>query len=221
MNEPAGPKLTFAGKLIVALFVAGCLYGAYALFLRKPLGGSGAASGAQPAPQKEGGGLFGGDGPAVRVGIAYGTEKERWLQWAAAEFTKTSDGKRIRIELIPMGSLEGAQAVLAGDQRINVWSPASLLSREIIGRRHRFQRHRVQVSLRGQRLHVDDETGSANRNSCRGLGLGGTAIRSGHEEPPFHRRIDSSSARRDGRSLGISLWRRSAFRGIFDLTNLS
>src|SRR3954447_24685756 len=112
MSEPSSPKLTFAGKLMVFLFVAGCLYGAYALFLRKPLGGAGAGvPGTQPAPQS--GGIFGGDAPAVRVGIAYGTEKERWLQWAAAEFAKTSDGKRIRIELIPMGSLEGAQAVLA------------------------------------------------------------------------------------------------------------
>lgn len=132
MNEPTSPKLTAAGKLVIFLFIAGCLYGAYYLFLRKPLGGFGTtAPGSQPAAPKEGGGLFGGDGAEVRVGIAYGTEKERWLQWAAAEFAKTSDGKRIRIDLIPMGSLEGAQAVLAGDQRIHVWSPASALYKDI------------------------------------------------------------------------------------------
>ncbi|HEX3528903.1 MAG TPA: extracellular solute-binding protein [Thermoanaerobaculia bacterium] len=133
MTEPSSPKLTTAGKLVVFLFIAGCLYGAYYLFLRKPLGGPGAASpgGTPAAPKESGGGLFGGDGPAVSIGIAYGTEKERWLQWAAAEFAKTSDGKRIKIDLIPMGSLEGAQAVLAGDQRINVWSPASALYKDI------------------------------------------------------------------------------------------
>ena len=43
----------------------------------------------------------------------------------STEFAKTSDGKHIKVNLIPMGSLEGAHALLAGDQRINVWSPAS------------------------------------------------------------------------------------------------
>ncbi|MDP9122661.1 MAG: substrate-binding domain-containing protein [Acidobacteriota bacterium] len=133
------PKLTFLGKLIVLLFVGGCIYAAYYLFLRKPVGGPGRAPGATgptgqqaQAPAEGGGflGLGGGDGTPVEIGIAYGTEKERWLQWAAAEFGKTSDGKRIKIDMIPMGSLEGAQAVLAGDTRIHVWSPASAVYRE-------------------------------------------------------------------------------------------
>ena len=64
---------------------------------------------------------------AVKLGIAYGTEKEAWLQWAVAEFAKTPEGRGIAIELLPMGSQEGAKALLAGDQRINVWSPASSL----------------------------------------------------------------------------------------------
>lgn len=134
MSEPSSsPRLTGAGKLFVFLFVVACLYGAYHLFLRKPAGGGpGSGSDATPAPRSSGGGLFGGnDAPAVTVGIAYGTEKERWLQWAAGEFAKTADGKRIRVDLIPMGSLEGAQAVLAGDKRIHVWSPASALYKDV------------------------------------------------------------------------------------------
>jgi len=67
----------------------------------------------------------------VELGIAYGTEKERWLQWAVQEFAKTRDGKRIQVNLIPMGSLEGAHALLNGDQRIQVWSPASALYKDI------------------------------------------------------------------------------------------
>ena len=132
MTEPTGPKLTFAGKLVVLLFVAGCLYGAWRLFLRKPqAGGSEGApvSGAQE--EKRSGGLFGGGAPEAKIGIAYGTEKERWLQWAAEEFAKTDDGKRVEIDLIPMGSLEAAQAVLGGDQRIQVWSPASALYKDV------------------------------------------------------------------------------------------
>jgi ABC-type Fe3+ transport system substrate-binding protein len=120
------PGLTFAGKLVVFLFVAGCLYGAYALFLRRPVSGSRqnqTDSSAAPAAAS--------DGDRVEIGIAYGTEKERWLQWAVTEFAKTEEGRRIKVNLIPMGSLEGAQAVLRGDQRIHVWSPASSLYKDV------------------------------------------------------------------------------------------
>ncbi len=72
-----------------------------------------------------------GGGPPVEIGIAYGTEKQRWLEWAVSEFAKTPDGRRIKINLIPMGSLEGAHALLSGDQRIHVWSPASALYKDI------------------------------------------------------------------------------------------
>ncbi len=74
----------------------------------------------QPPPQP----------PAVEIGIAYGTEKRTWLEWAVQEFGTTEEGKRIRIKLIPMGSLEGAHAIVDGDKTIHVWSPASSLYRE-------------------------------------------------------------------------------------------
>ena len=44
--------------------------------------------------------------------------------------SNTSDGGHIKVNLIPMGSLEGAHALLAGDQRINVWSPASAVYKD-------------------------------------------------------------------------------------------
>ena len=113
-TNPEGPRLTVLGKLFVVLFVAACAFGAWYLFsgkksLKEAIPGAGILS----------------SGPSVEIGIAYGTEKERWLQWAVSEWEKTSDGRRIKINLIPMGSLEGAHAILNGDQRINVWSPAS------------------------------------------------------------------------------------------------
>jgi hypothetical protein len=110
-----GPKLTALGKIFVFLFVLVCVGAAYYLFMGKK-----AADQARQAT----GGLFS-SGPKVQLGIAYGTEKQRWLEWAVAEFAKTPEGKNIDIELIPMGSLEGAHAILGGDKRINVWSPAS------------------------------------------------------------------------------------------------
>ncbi len=66
-------------------------------------------------------------GEAVTLGLAYGTEKQRWMEWAVVEFAKTPAGRSVRVELIPLGSLEAAQAVLSGDRRIHVWSPASSL----------------------------------------------------------------------------------------------
>src|SRR5262249_44463996 len=66
----------------------------------------------------------------VKLGVAYGTEKKRWLEWAVGEFGGKREGADVTIELIPMGSLDGAHAILNGDQRIQVWSPASALYKD-------------------------------------------------------------------------------------------
>lgn len=116
------PKLTWLGRLIILLFIGACGYGTWLMFARKPVGQTSSPI-ENPAP------LSG--GKKVEIGIAYGTEKQRWLQWAVDEFAKTKDGREIQINLIPMGSLEGAQAILAGDQRINVWNPASALYKDV------------------------------------------------------------------------------------------
>jgi hypothetical protein len=131
MSEKS-PGLTVLGKLVVALFVVACLFGAWQ-FLRPQLArilspSSSPAAAESPAPTA--GGFRFGAAPAAEIGIAYGTEKKRWLEWATAEFAKTKDGERIKVDLIPMGSLEGAQAILGGDQRIHVWSPASALYKD-------------------------------------------------------------------------------------------
>jgi len=148
MTDPQPPKLTFLGKLVILAFVVACVYFAWVLLVKKsasgPGAGAGAAAGSSAADQSgrgaaagsssgSGGGFLGlgGGGNPVEIGVAYGTEKERWLQWAAARFAETADGKRIKVDLIPMGSLEGAQAVLAGDTRIHVWSPASSLYKDV------------------------------------------------------------------------------------------
>lgn len=71
----------------------------------------------------------------VEVGIAYGTEKKEWLEWAMNEFAKTPEGQKIKINLIPIGSVEGAEAILKQDdaaKRIHVWSPASSVVQELL-----------------------------------------------------------------------------------------
>ena len=122
-----GPKLTALGKAFIFLFIALCAGGAYYFFTNKtPWGSTGKNSGSS-------GGILDsiGSSEQVEIGIAYGTEKQRWLEWAVQEFGKTREGKRIKVNLIPMGWLEGAHALLNGDQRIQVWSPASALYKDI------------------------------------------------------------------------------------------
>ncbi|HEV3040220.1 MAG TPA: substrate-binding domain-containing protein [Candidatus Angelobacter sp.] len=115
-------KLTGLGKMVIFLFIAACLGGAYYLFMGKKLPGLGGGGS---------GGGFLSSTPDAEIGIAYGTEKQRWLEWAVQEFAKTSEGKHIKVNLIPMGSLEGAHAVLSGDKRIQVWSPASAAYKDV------------------------------------------------------------------------------------------
>jgi ABC-type Fe3+ transport system substrate-binding protein len=110
---PATPSLTKLGKLFIALFVVACLGGAYWLANKRHV------LPAAVSPTS----LTG--GKQVEFGIAYGTEKQRWLEWAVEQYKSTPEGKNVQIDLVPMGSMEGAHAALAGDKRINVWSPAS------------------------------------------------------------------------------------------------
>jgi Ca-activated chloride channel family protein len=116
-----GPRTTILGKLVILAFIAGCGWLAWHFFAA----GAGKA-GAGPSPQ-------GGPAPsanALHIGIAYGTEKQRWMEWAAQKFSESDAGKAVAIDLLPMGSLEGAQALVRGDQRIHAWSPASSLYKE-------------------------------------------------------------------------------------------
>lgn len=148
MPDSAPAKLTALGKLVIALFVAGCVYGAWVL-LQKPAARGGTPSGT-PQGAAPGGtagaaapGVSAGAAGEVEIGIAYGTEKERWLQAAVARFAAADAGRGVHIDLIPMGSLEGAQAVLGGDRRIHVWSPASALYTDAFTQEWQLQHNRA------------------------------------------------------------------------------
>jgi ABC-type Fe3+ transport system substrate-binding protein len=118
-NTSDRPSLTWLGKTAIALFVIACIVGAYELAHKRH---------ALPAALDTDAGLS--SGSNVQIGIAYGTEKQRWLEWAVEQFKTTPQGKHIQVNLIPMGSLEGAHAVLAGDKRIQVWCPASAVYKD-------------------------------------------------------------------------------------------
>jgi len=117
------PGLTILGKLSVLVFVLACMGGAYYFFL-KPPGRPGEPRGIS-LPDLVG------SRTTAEIGLAYGTEKQRWLEWAVGEYGKTSGGKGVKVNLIPLGSLEGAHAILSGDQRIHAWSPASSAYKDV------------------------------------------------------------------------------------------
>src|SRR6185295_18534745 len=119
-------KLSLVGKIIIVVIIVGCAYGAYYFLIGKKSAGDpnqqpGQVKSAESSQWK---------GNAVEIGIAYGTEKKSWLEWAVQEFAKTSDGQQIKINLIPKGSQEGAQSLVAGDKTICVWAPASSLYKD-------------------------------------------------------------------------------------------
>jgi len=89
----------------------------------------------------------------IEINIAYGTEKQQWLEEATAEFRKTDEGRGITVKLHPMGSMEGARAVLGGPGPIpfQVWSPASSAYRDSFEREWRTK-HDNQPILKSENL---------------------------------------------------------------------
>ena len=61
-NDPQGPRLTWLGQLFVLLFIGACGFGAWALFLKKPINADPSAP-AQPSKSFFGGG----DGAPVEI----------------------------------------------------------------------------------------------------------------------------------------------------------
>jgi eukaryotic-like serine/threonine-protein kinase len=89
----------------------------------------------------------------VEIHIAFGTEKQRWLDEVTGEFQKTPEGRRMIIKLHGMGSVEGAQAVLEGPEPIpiHVWSPASSAYRDLFEQEWRAK-HKNNPILRSENL---------------------------------------------------------------------
>jgi hypothetical protein len=112
-----GPKITCLGQVVILAFILGCIGTAGFLFYTRYVGGSGRLPSSVPetTPSTSASlSSFVNSAAQVEIGIAYGTEKKRWLENAVQQFAQTSEGKNIKIDLIPKGSLEGAQAILAG-----------------------------------------------------------------------------------------------------------
>jgi Ca-activated chloride channel family protein len=129
----APPKRSVAVRVVLLLVAVTCIGAAVALAFMRGRGtaSSGSADGGD-APNVA---INAGSPPAapssrVTIGIAYGTEKQTWLEQVAKDFAATSQGRNVDVNLIPLGSLEAAQKICAKDQAINVWSPASALYKD-------------------------------------------------------------------------------------------
>jgi serine/threonine protein kinase len=79
------------------------------------------------------------DADPVEINVAFGTEKQHWLEEATAEFQKSPTGRGIKVNLHGMGSMEAARAVIEGPTPIpiQVWSPASGAYRDAFEREWR------------------------------------------------------------------------------------
>ncbi len=159
------PKLTILGKLFLLLFLAACAAGAWWAFTPHSKGGvagfTSAFNSSNPTAPTTKSPTDGNstakssvlDAPAIsstggpiEIGLAYGTEKKRWLEWAAEEFPKTAEGRGIQVNLIPLGSIEAAQAITAGDKRIDAWSPAADLYTETFARDFELKHSRPPIA---------------------------------------------------------------------------
>ncbi|MDR3635899.1 MAG: substrate-binding domain-containing protein [Isosphaeraceae bacterium] len=139
----APPRRRLAGRrtALAALAGIGLLSGLAAILAaRGPWGGTNAGPAAASDGATTPGALAAASAPPpVEIHIAYGTEKQKWLEPAVEEFHKTPEGRHVTIHLHGMGSVEGARAVLEGSSKnpIHVWSPASSAYRDVFEREWR------------------------------------------------------------------------------------
>jgi hypothetical protein len=103
--------------IILLLFVAAAAAVLYAARHRSdPAGATAAAPGSPPAPAKA---------AVVHISVAYGTEKDAFMQAAIAGFRASHP--EIEVELIAKGSFETAEAIIDGSLKPTIWSPADTM----------------------------------------------------------------------------------------------
>lgn len=114
---------------VIALLAAFLLAGGLLVWwnsTRTPGSGDGSADGGviRPEPARDGGGAPA--APGTTISLLYSTEKEDWLREAIDRFKVAQP--RIQVDLVGMGSLDAVRALLAGEQRPTLWSPADTMA---------------------------------------------------------------------------------------------
>ncbi len=91
-----------------------------------------ASSGSDPATSSP-------SADTLTVRMIYGSEKQVWIDEATTAFNaqnlQSQTGKRIVVQPVPMGSAEGLQKIVSGEEKPAVWSPASRLLIPILNKR--------------------------------------------------------------------------------------
>jgi Ca-activated chloride channel family protein len=81
----------------------------------------------------------------VQVSMVYGSEKREWLEPLVEAYNlegrQTAEGSTIVIEATPMGSIESARAIVEGQLRPTVWSPASSIYVPVANAEWRSREH--------------------------------------------------------------------------------
>jgi Ca-activated chloride channel family protein len=89
------------------------------------------------------------DANALKVLFLYGSEKEEWIKDVTAAFNaekvKSSSGKPIYVEAVPMGSGETVDEVLSGQRQAHLISPASAAYIEVANYRARQKENKELV----------------------------------------------------------------------------
>jgi hypothetical protein len=68
----------------------------------------------------------------VDLVVAYGSDKQKWVETLAADFKKTEAGKNVRLQLQTLGYSEVTNALMSGKRNIHVWWPSSTLPEELL-----------------------------------------------------------------------------------------
>ena len=120
-----------SAKLVIVGLFALAVLGA---FLWMFLGSKSATRGAaEPAASGEGPSETEGSGPAgekTRVRLLYSTEKAAWLEEAVKSFE--SKEPTVGVELVAKGSLEAVEAILEGQEKPTIWSPADFVAIQLL-----------------------------------------------------------------------------------------
>lgn len=76
---------------------------------------------------------------ALVLPMIYGSEKQAWIEAVTKDFNaqnqKSTTGKSIRVEAVPLGSTEALERILDGSRRPVIWSPASRLLLPVANKR--------------------------------------------------------------------------------------
>jgi ABC-type Fe3+ transport system substrate-binding protein len=115
-------RLTRAGRILMLL--SGIALIGYALHKYKVFEGKTAATLGSPSPAPERKGV------KVRLGLLYGTEKERWLKAAVEEFAQKRP--EIGVDLKGMGTIDAVRAIAEGREKPVVWSPADEIALNLL-----------------------------------------------------------------------------------------